>query len=95
MKRSTSSNKPLSPSLKSSSKQASESESDRPISSSKKGQMSSPDEEDEYDEEDDDMGDGSSSEEEPIDQNLLNKLDNIKKNLREGGNTSQSHQFES
>jgi hypothetical protein len=56
--------------------------------------MSSPDEEDEYDEEDD-MGDGSSSEEEPIDQNLLNKLDNIKKNLRDGGNTSQSHHFES
>ena len=94
MKRSNSSNKPLSPSLKSSSKQASESESDHPISSYKKGQMSSPDEEDEYDEEDD-MGDGSSSEEEPIDQNLLNKLDNIKKNLRDGGNTSQSHQFES
>jgi hypothetical protein len=52
--------------------------------------MSSPDmdedEEDDYDEEEN----GSSSDEEPIDKNLLNKLDNIKKNLREN-NTSQSH----
>lgn len=83
------SSKPLSPSIKSSHQASSESES-HPVSSSKQD-MSSPDmEEDDYDEEEN----GSSSDDEPIDKNLLNKLDNIKKNLREN-NTSQSHQFES
>jgi hypothetical protein len=44
--------------------------------------MSSPDMEDEDEEYDDEMQ-GSSSDDEPIDKNLLNKLDNIKKNLRD------------
>lgn len=48
--------------------------------------MSSPDMEDEDEEYDDEMQ-GSSSDDEPIDKNLLNKLDNIKKNLRDN-NTS-------
>lgn len=56
--------------------------------------MSSPDMDDEEDEYDEEEEDGSSSEDEPIDKSLLNKLDNIKKNLRDN-NSSQSKQFES
>jgi hypothetical protein len=45
--------------------------------------MSSPDDEDDEEDEYDEEMQGSSSDEEPIDQNLLNKLDNIKRNLKE------------
>lgn len=92
------SSKPLSPSIKSSSRQGSaESESRNQLSSSKQG-MSSPDD-DEDDEDEYEVDGGSSSEDdEPIDKNLLNKLDNIKKNLRDNQyqhNSSQGNQFES